>query len=103
MPAEHRLTAPGAAALFGKHPGHGDFIAAGLDGLEVDHRDNPPQEREAMRRLAHEHGLIVTGSSDYHGTGKPNRLGEHVTSDHMLAKLLERASSRPGGVDYIQG
>ena len=56
-----------------------------------------------MRRLAHEHGLIVTGSSDYHGTGKPNRLGEHVTSDHMLAKLLERAASRPGGVDYIQG
>lgn len=30
MPAEHRLTASGAAALFGKHPGHGDFIAAGL-------------------------------------------------------------------------
>ncbi|MDN5876697.1 MAG: phosphatase, partial [Brevibacterium sp.] len=75
----------------------------GLDGLEVDHRDNPPNEREVMRRLAHEHDLIITGSSDYHGTGKPNRLGEHATSDHMFSKLLERANSRPGGVDFIQG
>lgn len=80
-----------------------DFISAGLDGLEVDHRDNPPKEREAMRRLANEHDLIISGSSDYHGTGKPNRLGEHTTSDHMLSKLLDRASSRPGGVDFIQG
>ena len=80
-----------------------DFIAAGLDGLEVDHRDNPPNEREIMRRLAHDHDLIVTGSSDYHGTGKPNRLGEHSTSEHMLAKLLDRAAGRPGGVEFIQG
>ncbi|MDN5660658.1 MAG: PHP domain-containing protein, partial [Brevibacterium aurantiacum] len=42
-----------------------DFIAAGLDGLEVDHRDNPQSEREIMRRLAHDHDLIITGSSDY--------------------------------------
>ena len=55
------------------------------------------------RRLAHEHDLIITGSSDYHGTGKPNRLGEHVTSEHMLTRLLDRAASRPGGVDFIQG
>ena len=80
-----------------------EFIAAGLDGLEVDHRDNPAQERETMRRLAHEHDLIITGSSDYHGTGKPNRLGEHVTTEHMLNRLLDRAASRPGGVDFIQG
>ncbi|MGO2152353.1 MAG: phosphatase, partial [Brevibacterium aurantiacum] len=80
-----------------------DFIAAGLDGLEVDHRDNPQSEREIMRRLAHDHDLIITGSSDYHGTGKPNRLGEHVTTSHMFAKLLDRANSRPGGVDFIQG
>lgn len=80
-----------------------EFISAGLDGLEVDHRDNPPKEREAMRRLANEHDLIITGSSDYHGTGKPNRLGEHTTTDHMLSRLLDRANSRPGGVGFVQG
>ncbi|WP_309131660.1 PHP domain-containing protein [Brevibacterium sp.] len=79
------------------------FIEAGLDGLEVDHRDNPPAEREAMRRLAQDRDLIITGSSDYHGTGKPNRLGEHSTSQRMLDKFLDRASTRPGGVDFIQG
>lgn len=30
MSAEHRLSVPGAVALFGKHPGHGDFLAAGV-------------------------------------------------------------------------
>lgn len=30
MPAEHQLIAPSDAALFGKHPGHGDFISAGM-------------------------------------------------------------------------
>lgn len=80
-----------------------EFIDAGLDGLEVDHRDNPQSEREEMRRLANSHDLLITGSSDYHGTGKPNRLGEHATSPHMLRSLLDLASSRPGGVDFIQG
>ena len=65
------------------------MIAAGLLGLEVDHRDNPAAGREYLRRLAAERGLIVTGSSDYHGTGKPNRLGENTTSPEMLARILE--------------
>ena len=34
MSAEHRLNGTGGAALFGKHPGHGDFLSCGLpDGL----------------------------------------------------------------------
>ncbi|MDO5622821.1 MAG: type VI secretion system-associated protein TagF [Paracoccus sp. (in: a-proteobacteria)] len=32
MSAEHQLT-PGAAGILGKHPGFGDFIAAGLPGV----------------------------------------------------------------------
>lgn len=31
MPSEHRLTGP--TAYFGKHPGHGDFIGAGLPDM----------------------------------------------------------------------
>lgn len=30
MPAEHRLSPLASAALFGKHPGHGDFIAVNM-------------------------------------------------------------------------
>ena len=62
---------------------------AGLMGVEVDHRDQSPQAREELRCIAGDLGLIVTGSSDYHGAGKPNRLGENTTSAHMLVRIAE--------------
>lgn len=65
-----------------------DMIDAGLLGLEVDHRDNPPEGRAWLRQLAHERGLFTTGSSDYHGAGKPNLLGENTTSPEALERLL---------------
>ncbi|WP_349829497.1 PHP domain-containing protein [Brevibacterium litoralis] len=73
------------------------MIEAGLDGLEIDHRDNPPADREDLRALAAAHDLLVTGSSDYHGTGKPNRLGEH----HTAPEMLERIAARATGVEYL--
>jgi predicted metal-dependent phosphoesterase TrpH len=68
------------------------IIDAGLDGLEIDHRDNPPAGRERLRVLAARHGLLTTGSSDYHGTGKPNRLGENTTERSQLMALLDRTT-----------
>ena len=63
------------------------MIDAGLLGVEVDHRDNPEAGRRWLRRLAEEEHLLVTGSSDYHGTGKPNRLGENTTDPSVLAQI----------------
>ena len=75
-----------------------DMIEAGLMGLEIDHRDNSAQGRAFLRRLADRHGLIVTGSSDYHGAGKPNRLGENTTDPQMLQRILEAGTgSAPVG------
>nr|WP_218063204.1 PHP domain-containing protein [Arthrobacter sp. SDTb3-6] len=68
-----------------------DMIDAGLLGLEVDHRDNPPENRVWLRKLARREGLIVTGSSDYHGTGKPNLLGENTTAPEMLERIVDAA------------
>lgn len=68
------------------------MIDAGLAGLEVDHRDNPEEGRSYLRGLAKAHGLLVTGSSDYHGTGKPNLLGENLTAPEVLARIEELAS-----------
>lgn len=65
---------------------------AGLAGVEVDHRDNAPADRERLRGLAAELGLLVTGASDYHGTGKENRLGEHTTDPAVLEQILAQAS-----------
>jgi predicted metal-dependent phosphoesterase TrpH len=70
---------------------------AGLAGLEVDHRDNPPEARVRLRELATELGLLVTGASDYHGAGKPNRLGENTTDPEVFAALVEQAT----GADVV--
>ncbi|GGJ09172.1 UNVERIFIED_ORG: putative metal-dependent phosphoesterase TrpH [Paenarthrobacter nicotinovorans] len=69
-----------------------DMIDAGLLGLEVEHRDNPQEGRAFLRGLAAEHGLLMTGSSDYHGAGKPNLLGENLTSPEVLARIEELAT-----------
>ncbi|WP_427018767.1 PHP domain-containing protein [Pseudarthrobacter sp. P1] len=64
-----------------------DMIDAGLLGLEIDHRDNPEEGRAFLRKLAAENDLLVTGSSDYHGAGKSNVLGENLTSPEVLARI----------------
>jgi hypothetical protein len=69
-----------------------EMIDAGLAGLEIDHRDNPEEGREFLRKLAAKHGLLITGSSDYHGTGKPNLLGENLTAPEVLARIEEMAT-----------
>ena len=71
-----------------------ELIAAGLNGIEVDHRDHNPDEREMLRKLARELDLVVTGSSDYHGTGKLNALAEFQTSPAEWEKLESQANKR---------
>ncbi|MCM3779353.1 PHP domain-containing protein [Microbacterium hydrocarbonoxydans] len=68
------------------------LIDAGLGGFEIDHRENTAAGKKTLRRIAADHDLIVTGSSDYHGAGKPNVPGENTTSDEMVARLIERAT-----------
>ena len=72
-----------------------DMIDAGLLGLEVDHRDNSPEGRTWLRALAREKRLIVTGSSDYHGAGKPNLLGENTTAPEMLERIVAAGTGTP--------
>ena len=52
-----------------------------------------PEARAALRALADELGVLGTGSSDYHGAGKPNRLGENSTSVRSLTRICEQATS----------
>jgi len=66
------------------------LIPEGLVGLEADHSDHDADDREQLRGIAKELDLIVTGSSDYHGTGKSNdfRLGANTTDPAEFEKLL---------------
>ena len=71
-----------------------DLVSAGLNGIEVDHRDQNPDERAMLRVIALELDLVMTGSSDYHGTGKLNSLAENHTSREQWQKLEAQADAR---------
>jgi predicted metal-dependent phosphoesterase TrpH len=69
------------------------LAAAGLGGIEVDHRDHSPAQRARLRGIAERLGLLVTGSSDYHGDGKANRLGENLTAPGVLAAIEDQGTT----------
>lgn len=71
---------------------------AGLVGIEVRHPDHGPDERAHAARLAADLGLVVTGSSDYHGTNKTVQLGECTTEPTAYEQLFDRSTAlRPVG------
>ena len=72
----------------------GDLIEAGLDAIEVDHRDHSPDEKNALIQLARDNNLVMTGASDYHGNGKLNLLGEYTTDPAQWERLEARANQR---------
>ncbi|GAB3199598.1 PHP domain-containing protein [Geodermatophilus arenarius] len=61
---------------------------AGLVGLEVDHPDHDPAQREHLRGLAADLGLLVTGSSDHHGANKATPLGACTTDPEQYEALV---------------
>jgi len=41
--------------------------------------------------------LGLSGASDYHGTGKPNRLGENLMPPELLEQILDE-----GALDLVR-
>ncbi|MFB9787548.1 PHP domain-containing protein [Microbacterium testaceum] len=66
------------------------MLDAGLAGFELAHRENLPEPTALLADLATDRDLIVTGSSDYHGLGKPNIPGENTTADDMVERIFTR-------------
>lgn len=71
-----------------------DLVAAGLNGIEVHHRDQNAQEQEILLAIARELSLVTTGASDYHGTGKLNGLAENTTHRAQWEQLETLANAR---------
>lgn len=65
------------------------WVDYGLMGVEIGHRENDPVLTPQLATIARELDLIVTGSSDYHGSKKPNVLGEHTTSVANLQRIMD--------------
>ncbi|MFY9805782.1 MAG: PHP domain-containing protein [Pseudonocardiaceae bacterium] len=70
-----------------------ELAAEGLAGVEVDHPDHTGDDRAALRDLAAALGLLVTGSSDYHGSNKTVSLGQETTGREALERIEELAAS----------
>ncbi|GIO09644.1 PHP-like protein [Brevibacillus reuszeri] len=95
--------AGGAAVL--AHPGLYDddelvqeLIAFGLDGIEVNHPDNTEEQRLVYSTWAKEHGLVMTGGSDFHGWRGEEpfhaMLGSHTAQMEAVERLREIAAKR---------
>ena len=85
------------ASLRGQVLSVDDFLPlknAGLNAIEVNHRDHSNEERIALAQIARELDLVITGASDYHGTGKLNSLGENLTEQSQWERLESEANQR---------
>ena len=52
----------------------------------------PGGRAELARALARRLGLGMSGASDYHGAGKPNRLGENLMPPELLDRIVAEGS-----------
>ena len=61
------------------------LIDAGIRGLECYYSEYTMEEVEKLCSAAKEHGLLISGGSDYHGTGKPHlHLGMLNKEDKII-------------------
>jgi 3',5'-nucleoside bisphosphate phosphatase len=73
-----------------------------LDGIEVDHQDHDAHTRSLLSALAVRLGLVRTGSSDHHGTGKVGfPLGANLTRETALGQLRRLSAARGGQVEQV--
>jgi predicted metal-dependent phosphoesterase TrpH len=73
------------------------MTSRGMGGLETDHTDHTPEQREHYRAMAEGLELVWTGGSDCHGTRyDPIRMGSFTTDPDRVESLRERAGGRNG-------
>ena len=69
-----------------------------IDGIEVDHPRNSPEDKAECAALCEQYGLIHTGGTDFHGANHkvPHPVGTCTTADDQVARILELAHKRRG-------
>lgn len=87
--------AGGLAVLAHPHIYHSEalleeLIELGLDGVEVWHHTNSPEQTEQLLALTKEHRLVATGGSDFHGMYAPTArpLGSIPVPDEQASALI---------------
>lgn len=70
------------------------MVDVGLRAVEADHAAHDEAARIFWRNAATQRTLLVTGSSDFHGTRKENTIGA-CTTDLAVVDALEELSGAP--------
>lgn len=67
----------------------GQIIAMGIEGLEICYPEHQPAQVEQFTALARNHRLLITGGSDFHGTGAVtrNRMGSAGANSQMMDSI----------------
>ena len=70
-----------------------------IDGIEVDHPSNSPEDRAECVQLCREYGLVPTAGTDFHGRNHkvPHPIGTCTAPDETVTRLQEIARKRGGG------
>jgi predicted metal-dependent phosphoesterase TrpH len=95
------------------HPGFYDnfelldeLVAKGkLDGVEVYHPENTPEQQEQLIKIAKKNGLVMTGGSDFHGAFNmyPIKLGEYGPGEDDVAALLSYKAKKRRKQKKLEG
>ena len=76
-----------------------ELAASGLlDGVEIWHPKNSPEKRPEFQAIARQHGLIMTGGTDFHGmySSRCDPVGSYTTPEDQLQALYRRKEEKQG-------
>ena len=67
-----------------------------VDGIEIDHPSNSPEDKAECAALCGQYHLIHTGGTDFHGANhkKVYPVGTCTTPDDQIARIEELARKR---------
>ncbi len=66
------------------------LCVCGLKGIEAKYSSNKGNDEAFVKKVAKEHGLFITGGSDFHGANKPHiQLGTGMGNLYVPETLLE--------------
>ena len=77
----------------------GKLKKAGIQGLEVYYSEHTPDQTRLYTALAHRHGLLITGGSDFHGDIQPeiemgSGKGDLIVPYELFEKLIQHRFSQ---------
>ena len=72
---------------------------AGIEGLEVYYSEHTPNQTRLYTALAHRHGLLMTGGSDFHGDIQPeiemgSGRGDLIVPYELFERLIQHRFSQ---------